>query len=382
MARPPDVKSMRAKNSEATGDSKGAPATATTPESAATAATATTGAQQFDVSLVVPVRNEEQTLRALIDSVRRQTHQPSEVILVDGGSTDETLKVARELAASSVEDLRVIEAKEATPGRGRNIGIGAARMEWVALTDAGIRLEPDWLERLVEAARADTDVKVVYGNYEASVGSFFERCAALVYLPPKVARAGGRMRGPSIASTLLRREVWEAVGGFPDLRAAEDLFFMEHIERLNFKIAYAPRANVWWQLQPTLGKTFRKFVLYSRHNVWAGRQWDWHYGLARQYAFNLIFFVLALAHSLWWLVLPLAWTFARAAKLIYVRREGRGLSWLFNPLQFAGVVLVMLTIDLATFIGWAQAAWRRGDGGSTARAAQMNAPRPSSEHKP
>jgi glycosyltransferase involved in cell wall biosynthesis len=357
-------------------------------KSIATGERAGTAARRFDVSLVVPVRNEAQTLPALFDSIRRQTHRPVEVILVDGGSTDATVKVARELAAASgageALNLRVIEATEATPGRGRNIGIAAARTEWVALTDAGIRLEPEWLERLLEVAQADVEAQVVYGNYEASVGSFFERCAALVYLPPKVERAGGRMRGPSIASTLLRREVWEAVGGFPDLRAAEDLFFMEHIERLNFKIAYAPRASVWWQLQPTLGKTFRKFVLYSRHNVWAGRQWDWHYGLARQYAFNLSFFVLALAHSRWWLVLPVAWTLARAAKLIYVRREGRGRGWLVNPLQFAGVVFVMLAIDLATFTGWAQAAWRRGDGaGGRARAAaQLNVPKPSSEQKP
>lgn len=339
---------------------------------------------RFDVSLVVPARNEEKSLPALFDSIRRQTHRPTEVILVDGGSTDETVKVARQMAADSGDvNLRVIEATEATPGRGRNIGIAAARTEWVALTDAGISLEPEWLERLVEAARADAEVKVVYGNYEASVGSFFERCAALVYLPPKVERPGGRARGPSIASTLLRREVWEAVGGFPDLRAAEDLFFMEHIRRLNFKTAYAPRATVWWQLQPTLGKTFRKFVLYSRHNVWAGRQWDWHYGLARQYAVNLIFFAPALAHSAWWLVFPAAWTLARAAKLIYVRREGRGLLWLSNPAQFAGVVFVMLTVDLATFVGWAQAAWRRGEGGIVGgrAAAQLNVPKPGSEQK-
>ncbi|HEY0100709.1 MAG TPA: glycosyltransferase [Pyrinomonadaceae bacterium] len=363
---------MRAKNIEATGEGSAGDA----------------AGRQLDVSLVVPVRNEEKSLPALLDSIRRQTHRPAEVIIVDGGSTDETVKTAREIAADSghnFPELRVIEATEATPGRGRNIGIAAARSEWVALTDAGIRLEPEWLERLVEVVQSDDGMQVVYGNYEASVGSFFERCAALVYLPPKVERAGGRARGPSIASTLLRREVWEAAGGFPDLRAAEDLFFMEQIKRLNFKTGYAPRATVWWQLQPTLGKTFRKFVLYSRHNVWAGRQWDWHYGLARQYALNLIFFALALAHSLWWLALPVAWTLARAAKLIYVRREGRGLLWLSNPVQFAGVVFVMLAIDLATFVGWAQAAWRRGgaasSGSSGATAAQLNVPESSSEHK-
>jgi len=338
-------------------------------------------AEGFDVSLVVPVRNEEASLPALLESIRRQTHRPAEVILVDGGSTDATVRVAREMA-DTCEGLRVIEATEATPGRGRNIGIGAAHSEWVALTDAGIRLEPQWLESLIRVARADKDVSVVYGNYEAAAGSFFERCAALVYLPPKVARAGGRVRGPSIASALLRREVWEAAGGFPDLRAAEDLFFMEHVERLKFKIAYAPQATVWWQLQPTLRKTFRKFVLYSRHNVWAGRQWDWHYGLARQYAVWLVCCVLAVAHSWYWLAVPLAGMLARAAKSIYVRREGRGWSWLLNPLQFAGVVFVMLAVDLATFVGWAQAAWRGRGGVEGGGASHLNVPKPGAEHEP
>lgn len=335
-------------------------------------------AGELAVSLVVPVRNEEASLAALVESIRRQTHQPAEVILVDGGSTDATVRIARETAAAD-ETLRVIEAKEATPGRGRNIGIGAARFEWVALTDAGIRLEPEWLERLVRVVREDPEVSVVYGNYEAATGGFFERCAALVYLAPKVERAGAPIRGPFIASTLLRREVWEAVGGFPDLRAAEDLFFMEHIKRLNFKTGYAPDATVWWQLQPTLTKTFRRFMLYSRHNVWVGRQWDWHYGLARQYAVWLVFVALALVHSRWWLVVPVAGVLARAAKSIYVRREGRGLGWMLNPVQFAGVVLIMLAVDLATFVGWAQAVWRRND--SAGNAARVNAPKPEAERE-
>jgi glycosyltransferase involved in cell wall biosynthesis len=334
---------------------------------------------RLEVSLVIPVRNEEESLPGLLDSIRRQTYQPAEVILVDGGSTDATVKLAREMT-DVCAGLRVVETTGATPGRGRNIGIGAARCEWIALTDAGIRLEPGWLENLVRVAQADSEVSVVYGNYEAVDGSFFERCAALVYLPPKVERENGQARGPFIASTLLRREVWEAVGGFPDLRAAEDLFFMEHIERLKFKTAYAPHATVWWQLQPTLKKTFHRFMLYSKHNVWVGRQWDWHYPVARQYAVWLVFIVLALIHSPWWLVFPVAGTLARAAKSIYVRRDGRGLWSLLNPVQFAGVVFLLLAIDLATFVGWAQAVWHWNDQASAT--VRLNMPKQEAEQKP
>ncbi|MGB7925641.1 MAG: glycosyltransferase [Pyrinomonadaceae bacterium] len=325
----------------------------------------------FQVSLIIPVRDEAATVEMLLESIAAQTRQPDEIVFVDGGSADDT--VGRLRAASlSAARLRIIEAGAATPGRGRNIGIEAARHEWVALTDAGIRLEPQWLERLAEVAMRDSSVAVVYGNYEPVVNTFFERCAALSYPPPKQERPGGRMRGPSTASMLLRREVWESVGGFPDLRAAEDLIFMERIRARGCKEGWSPQATVRWQLQPTLGRTFRKFVLYSRHNVWAGRQWDWHYGVARKYLLSLPFVVLAAAHSLWWLVVPLLVTLLRVAKSIWNRREGRGLLWLMNPAQFALVAIILLTIDAATFIGWAQAVWQKPE--------QSGAAAPSTDH--
>lgn len=319
------------------------------------------GARALQVSVVVPVRNEEKTLPFLIESLRRQTLAPREVIIVDGGSTDETVSLAGHLTKGD-HRFRVIEAGgAATPGRGRNIGIAAARYEWVALTDAGIRLEATWLERLAQVIENDSSIEVVYGNYEPVTNTLFERCAALAYPPPKQKRAGGWMRGPSIASTLLRREVWQRVGGFPDLRAAEDLIFMERIERKGIKVGWSPSATVWWQLQPSLGRTFRKFVLYSRHNVWAGRQYDWHHGIARQYTLWLVFVGLAVAHrSPWWLAGPALGFAARTAKSVWRRREGRGLLWALNPVQLIGVGAVLLVIDVATFVGWAQAAaWPR-----------------------
>jgi len=312
------------------------------------------------VSLVVPVRDEAMSLSALINSIRSQSFQPDEIILVDGGSRDNTACLARKLAEGDSR-FRIIEAGEATPGRGRNAGMAAARNEWIALTDAGIRLEPTWLERLVEAVEQDPDVQVVYGNYEPIADSLFERCAALAYVSPKHETPSGRMRGPFIASSLLRRSVWQEVGGFPDLRAAEDLIFMERVKERGYKTAWAPSAVVWWQLRPTLGSTFQKFALYSKHNVWAGRQGDWHYGVARAYLIALPFLLLALAQNIWWLVVPALIALARVAKNIWRKREGKSLFRLLDPVQFAGVTVILGAIDLATFAGWAQAILKRNE---------------------
>lgn len=308
----------------------------------------------FAVSLVIPVRDEARTLQELYASITSQTFKPDEIIFVDGGSKDETIGQIKALARRDGR-IRVINVENATPGRGRNLGIAAAGNEWVALTDAGIKLESDWLEQLVEVVDRDPQVMVVYGNYEPVTETFFDRCAALAYPPPKVLRDGKPMRGPSIASCLIKRQVWKAVGGFPDLRAAEDLIFMDRVAEAGFKTGWAAGATVWWQLRPDLSSTFRKFALYSKHNVWAGMQRHWHYGIARQYLIWLSFILLALVHSWWWALVPVLGYAARVAKGIWSRREGRGLWWAFDPVQFAGVAVILLTIDLATFVGWGEA---------------------------
>ena len=306
------------------------------------------------VSLVVPVRNEERSLPCLLESIRRQTFQPAEIILVDGGSSDRTIDLAHE-AAKADKRIRVVEAGIATPGRGRNVGIDQASNEWIALTDAGNRLEDTWLQCLVNCVEADPETDIVYGNFEPIKDSWFTHCAALTYPPPKIMRPGGMMRGPFIASSLLRREVWQKIGGFPDLRAAEDLIFMDRVRDAGYKIAWSPKATVWWEMQSDITSTFRRFELYSRHNVWAGRQWDWHYGVARQYILATLFILLAIAHSPLWLVAPVFWYLARIIRSAWRRREGRSVLWTLNPVRLVGVGIILMTIDLATFIGWARA---------------------------
>ena len=309
------------------------------------------------ISLVVPVKNEAGSIGELIASISRQTRPPDEVILVDGGSTDRTVALAEGLTSGDSR-YRIVRAGDATPGRGRNVGFAEARHDWVALTDAGIRLDPEWLGLLADVAERDPLVLVVYGNYEPVQETLFERCAALAYVAAKQHRPGGLMRGPFIASALIHRDVWEAVGGFPDLRAAEDLIFVERINEHRIMVGWASGATVAWRLQPTLARTYRRFVLYSKHNVWAGRQRDWHHGIAWQYLVALPFVVLAFAHSPWWLGVPLLGALTRVAKSLWVRREGRGLIWLLKPIQFAGVGVILTAIDLATFVGWLQARWK------------------------
>ena len=118
---------------------------------------------------------------------------------------------------------------------------------------------------------------VVYGAWQPVTNTFFKQCAAIAYVPPPSSHNGTITRPRFIASTLLRREAWQKVKGFPeDLRSAEDLIFMDRVENAGYRFVFEPRAQVHWDLRPTLWSTFKRFVLYSRNNIRAGlfRQWQ------------------------------------------------------------------------------------------------------------
>ena len=314
-----------------------------------------------DVTLVIPLRDEQHAVPALVASIERQVRAPDAVIFVDGGSIDDTVALVRTACARHA-GWRLIEAGPATPGRGRNVGFEAASTAWVALTDAGVDLDPHWLDRLTRMVAADPDVEIVYGHYEPAIDGFFTACAALAYVAPAGSTGQGPMRPPFIASCLVTRDLWARAGGFPDLRAAEDMLFLRRVRELGARVALAPEAIATWDLQPDLRRTFRRFRTYSKVNVRIGEERSWHYGVARMYLAAAPFVLLGAARRRSWLFVPLMGLVARAGRSVSERREGRGLLWATNPLRVGSVAAILLTIDAATFAGWAVAIVERRQG--------------------
>src|ERR687894_174876 len=155
------------------------------------------------VSVIVPVRDEEDSIRELLDSLLEQTRPPDEIVIADGGSVDATPQIIEEYIRQGAP-VRLISAGAALPGRGRNLGAAQASFEWLAFTDAGIRLANNWLEALTAKAEEDDSIDVVYGSWQPVTDTFFTECAAIAYVPPPAPRDGIMMRPRFIASTLLR----------------------------------------------------------------------------------------------------------------------------------------------------------------------------------
>jgi glycosyltransferase involved in cell wall biosynthesis len=307
------------------------------------------------ISVVIPVRNEEQSIQTLLSSLCAQTRPPDEIVVVDGGSTDQTIDLIKRFDGGKIP-VRFFCEGQALPGRGRNVGAANAAWEWLAFIDAGIKPEPNWLEELEKRAEADSHVDVIYGAWQPITDSPFKECAAIAYVPAPVEIDGVRTRPRSIASSLMRKSVWQAVGGFPEnLRSAEDLLFMNEIERAGFMTAFAPQALVHWDIQPDLSRTFRRFVAYSRHNIRAGLWRQWQLAIFKRYLFLTALALVSLNFGIVWLAVPvclwLALLVTRA--ILSIRRNGEvyPAGTVRNLGRIPTLILLLATLDFAAVAG-------------------------------
>ncbi len=114
------------------------------------------------ISVVIPVYNAEKTIRETIDSVMSQTFKDYEIILVDDNSRDKSLK----MISDYIEDhpcIRVFaNVQNYGPGKCRNIGIAAAKGEYIAFLDADDKWKEDKLEKQLELAKDHPEAVLFY----------------------------------------------------------------------------------------------------------------------------------------------------------------------------------------------------------------------------
>jgi glycosyltransferase involved in cell wall biosynthesis len=313
------------------------------------------GSGQIEISVVVPVRNEEDSVRALLEGLLNQTLPPAEIVITDSGSIDATREIVGEFIDRGAP-ITLIREQAGLPGRSRNVAVAQTRCDWIAFIDAGNTPALNWLAGLARRVSDGSAVDVVYGTYEPVVDSFFKECAAIAYVPPPFESGGGFVRPCSIVSALMRRKAWEMAGGFPEhLRSAEDLLFMRRVEQAKFNIVRTSEAIVYWSIQPSLWRTFKRFVEYARNNIRAGLFAEWQAPIFLRYALITASIVPAFFLSSRWLLVPLAlWLLlltARATKALRRNRKSYPASHARNLARLCLLIPIIATLDAATFIG-------------------------------
>ncbi len=229
----------------------------------------------MNVSLIVTVLNEARSLPALLDTIAAQTRQPDEVVICDGGSTDGTLNLLR---AETRFPVRVIERPGCNISQGRNFAIEAATGDVIASTDAGVRLDSKWLEKLVEPftpAPGSQARAVVAGFFLPDVHTPFEIAMGATVLPQLKDIDPAKFL-PSSRSVAFTKTAWQAVGGYPEwLDYCEDLIFDFALRDKFGAFAFAPEAIAYFKPRSSIKSFFKQYYLYARGdgkaNLWLKR---------------------------------------------------------------------------------------------------------------
>jgi rSAM/selenodomain-associated transferase 2 len=207
------------------------------------------------LGIVVPTLNEEQYLATLLESVRSLSIS-TDVVVADGGSGDETGTVAERMGA------RVIRCE---PGRARqmNAGAEAALGDWLCFLHADVQLPAAARDDLVRTVTADADDAAVWRLAIDAKGTWFR---VLEFGARLRDRLGGLPYGDQ--GLLVRRRVFEDVGGFPDIPLMEDVAMVRILRRrgrllrLSSSVVVSARR---WQREGALRGWLRNVCLMSAY---------------------------------------------------------------------------------------------------------------------
>lgn len=182
------------------------------------------------ISVIIPLFNKAKTIERAVQSILRQTYQDFEIILVDDGSTDDSVSIV-----ARIEDNRIKIIRQANGGvsSARNKGIQEAKGNFIALLDGDDEWHEDYLETQLNLTNDYPDCDVFVTNYQFKDERGRLTPTTIRNLPFKGER-GELTNYFEVASSshppihtitiMVRRGVYETVGGFPiGVTLGEDL---------------------------------------------------------------------------------------------------------------------------------------------------------------
>ena len=296
--------------------------------------------------MIATILNEGETIRVLLDSLLAQTQPPDEIVLVDGGSRDDTLAHIRAYPAEV--PLRLLEEPGCNISEGRNVAIGAAQGEIIAATDAGVRIPANWLENLTRPFAENPDTNGVAGFFvpDPDPHSAFEVAMSATVLPLRDEIRGETFL-PSSRSVAFCKSAWEAVGGYPEwLDYSEDLIFDLRMKSRFGDFAFAPEAVVHFKPRTSLRAFFKQYYLYARGDgkadLWLKRH------IARYATYLVIVPTLAILAVVIHPAFLLGYILGGA---VYLRQPYRRLPHLWGELSLLQKLLAVLYVPVIRVVG-------------------------------
>jgi cellulose synthase/poly-beta-1,6-N-acetylglucosamine synthase-like glycosyltransferase len=238
------------------------------------------------VSIVIPVKNEERTIRNTIQSILELDYPDYEVILVDAGSEDQTASIAKQIRGNPHplhKNLKIIQTGFSTPAHGRNIGIRNSSGEILAFVDGDCYVTKDWLKKAIPMLRQENVGGIGGPVISSSRGKYLSR-ALLNIFSTFFASAGSTLfsrhrkqkevENIPTGNSIYHRKALEEIGLFDkDLRFCEDVDLSYRVKRAGYRLIYSPDVVTEhdWKVQ-SLRSLFGYMVRYGIGRGVAGKK--------------------------------------------------------------------------------------------------------------
>ena len=284
------------------------------------------------VSVVIPTLNSAETLERCLTSIKaNNTKYEYEVIVVDAGSNDETIEIARKYAHKVLDGM--------PSSINRNIGVEAARGEIICFTDSDCFVPEDWIAKLVAGllrlnSRDNKVVGVGGGNTPScGNGSFMESAISQAMRSPLISFKARNtaiykderqvLHNPPVNAALFKWIINE-VGGFREEPGyPEDLDLDIKINERGYKLCYLPCPLVAHKHKTGPEEFAKQMRDFGRKRIRVNRE---HPKFSRFYHYGPLFLYFMMYSPLFFI--PLAVALINA---IYMSSRERSLQ-LFNPI--------------------------------------------------
>jgi len=222
------------------------------------------------ISVILVSLNEEKYIKFPLDSLRKQSYMDFETILVDGGSVDKTVEIAKKY------DVKVIDASDAISKGGiayqRNLGALKSVGEILVFTEADTILPPFWLKRISNEFKDEWVIAVAGPGYPYDaprIGTFeYHVYNLLRFLFSKTHRPFKRFM-TSGYNLAVRKEVFEQASGFPSVKLNDDGLFGRKLATMG-KVVFCLHIPVYISARRLLSIGFMGFnthYLFMLENV-------------------------------------------------------------------------------------------------------------------
>ncbi|MBI28654.1 MAG: hypothetical protein CMI95_02015 [Pelagibacteraceae bacterium] len=215
--------------------------------------------KDFQTSIIIPTFNCKDSLIKVLESIKKQTVLPIEIIIVDNSNNNKI----KNLLKNFKFPINLIYKKlnyKSYPGKNRNIGAKLAKGNWLAFIDAKTLPKSDWLESYQKIIIKEK-VDVVFGYTKYSTNSRFQEI-----LRASTFGAVGYVTTPG--SLISKENFMKSFGFIENVRAGEDIEWRQRILNSG-NLCYTPNKYflIYAELPNKLIDIIKKYFIYSIHNA-------------------------------------------------------------------------------------------------------------------